>query len=176
MKILHLWRHAKSSRDDPGLPDHDRPLASRGQADAPRMAAHMALAGVDGGVRPDLVAVSSALRTRQTWELAATSLPAPSVRIEAGLYLCGPERLFDYILALPDDAEQVLMVGHNPDLEAVADRLAGDATAPALLNRLRDKFPTGAWAELHLGIDMWRQARTGCGVLFRLVHPRDLAI
>jgi phosphohistidine phosphatase len=30
MRTLYLLRHAKSSRDDPTLADHDRPLAKRG--------------------------------------------------------------------------------------------------------------------------------------------------
>jgi phosphohistidine phosphatase len=31
MKRLYLLRHAKSSWKDPGLADHDRPLAGRGR-------------------------------------------------------------------------------------------------------------------------------------------------
>ena len=34
---LILTRHAKSSWDDPGMDDHDRPLNSRGLRDAPAM-------------------------------------------------------------------------------------------------------------------------------------------
>jgi len=37
MKILLLLRHAKSSWDDPALPDHDRPLTERGKKDAKRI-------------------------------------------------------------------------------------------------------------------------------------------
>ncbi|MCB0075198.1 MAG: hypothetical protein KDE20_27255 [Caldilineaceae bacterium] len=39
MKTLLLLRHAKSSWDDPSLPDHDRPLNERGKASAPMMGA-----------------------------------------------------------------------------------------------------------------------------------------
>ena len=31
VKVLYLLRHAKSSWDDPDLPDRDRPLAPRGK-------------------------------------------------------------------------------------------------------------------------------------------------
>jgi len=38
MKKLLLYRHAKSSWEDPLLNDYDRPLALRGLRDAPYMA------------------------------------------------------------------------------------------------------------------------------------------
>ena len=40
---MHLWllRHAKSSWDDPGLDDEDRPLATRGESAADRIRDHL---------------------------------------------------------------------------------------------------------------------------------------
>src|SRR3546814_4108799 len=67
MRLLCLLRHAKSSWDDPGLADFDRPLAPRGRAAAPRIGAWIAAQGLC----PDVVLCSPALRTRQTWELVA---------------------------------------------------------------------------------------------------------
>ena len=40
MPTLYLLRHAKSSWDDPGLADHDRPLAQRGRRNAEALAEH----------------------------------------------------------------------------------------------------------------------------------------
>ena len=37
MKTLLILRHAKSSWDDPAVPDHDRPLTQRGKQDAKRV-------------------------------------------------------------------------------------------------------------------------------------------
>jgi len=42
MKTLFLVRHAKSSRDDPSLPDRERPLDDRGKRDAPKMGKRLA--------------------------------------------------------------------------------------------------------------------------------------
>ena len=42
MVELILVRHAKSDWGDPSLPDHDRPLNTRGRSDAPVMAARLA--------------------------------------------------------------------------------------------------------------------------------------
>lgn len=69
MKRLWLLRHAKSSWEDPGLPDPDRPLAPRGRRAAELLAAHLAASDV----RPGVVLCSSSLRTRQT---LAAILPA----------------------------------------------------------------------------------------------------
>src|SRR6187200_3248617 len=81
---LYLLRHAKSSWDDPGLPDHDRPLAPRGRKAAKRMGAHLR----ERGIEPQLVLCSSARRTRETVERLA--LPSGSqVEVEDGLYAAG---------------------------------------------------------------------------------------
>jgi phosphohistidine phosphatase len=64
MRQLLLLRHAKSSWDDPDLPDHARPLNARGK----RAAAVMAAVMQDLGLAPDIVLVSSARRTLQTLE------------------------------------------------------------------------------------------------------------
>ena len=59
---LFVLRHAKSSWDDPGLDDHDRPLAPRGQRAVKLLGEHLR----DRGVEPDQVLCSSARRTRET--------------------------------------------------------------------------------------------------------------
>ena len=58
MLILSLLRHAKSSWKDPTIADHDRPLNTRGTAEAPVMGKAMAERGLD----PDLVLCSTARR------------------------------------------------------------------------------------------------------------------
>ena len=62
MRQLLLLRHAKSSWDDPKLPDFERPLNLRGRAAATAM--REAMAGL--GLSPDQVLVSTAQRTLQT--------------------------------------------------------------------------------------------------------------
>src|SRR5262249_20163007 len=70
MKTLLVLRHAKSDRSDPGIVDHDRPLAPRGETAAPRMgAAPAALGNV-----PDAIVTSPAVRARDTARLAATGM------------------------------------------------------------------------------------------------------
>lgn len=73
MLRLILVRHAKSGWDDPGLDDHDRPLAPRGR----RAAGWLGTALRDGGFLPETILCSSALRTRQT--LDGTGVEAPDL-------------------------------------------------------------------------------------------------
>jgi phosphohistidine phosphatase len=67
MKTILLLRHAKSSWEDPDLPDYDRPLNKRGKNDAPRMGKLLK----DKDIIPDLIISSTAARAKKTAELVA---------------------------------------------------------------------------------------------------------
>jgi phosphohistidine phosphatase len=168
MLTLHLLRHAKSSWDDPGLADHDRPLAPRGIRAAGTMAAHMRAAGI----RPDLVLCSSSQRTRETLDLLDDAVPAScGVRIEDWVYGAWADELLDGLRRLPPDARRVLLVGHNPGLQDLALRLAASGE---LLAEVAEKFPTGALATLEADIRGWPDLAPGCARLAGFVRPRDL--
>src|SRR5439155_14129399 len=83
VRYLYLLRHAKSSWDDAGLEDHDRPLSPRGRKAAGKMADHLRASGT----RPALVLCSSALRARQTLERVAPAFgEVVSIKVERPLY------------------------------------------------------------------------------------------
>src|SRR6476660_10044523 len=83
MLTLSLLRHATSSWKEPALPDHDRPLNTRGKAEAPVMGKEIAKHGLE----PDLVLCSTARRTRDTLKLVLPELKSePKVIYEDGLY------------------------------------------------------------------------------------------
>ena len=69
-KELLLFRHAKSSRDDPDLDDFDRPLAERGVKDAPLIGREL----IARGWIPQMALVSPAARTTETWKLASAGM------------------------------------------------------------------------------------------------------
>ena len=125
VKRLWLLRHAKSSWDDPGLPDTDRPLAPRGQRAAELLAAHLAASDI----RPATVLCSSSLRTRET---LATILPALGdaleIHIERELYGAGPAALLERLGRVPNRALSVMLIGHNPGIQYLALEL-GDHRA-----------------------------------------------
>lgn len=161
VRRVWLLRHAKSSWDDPGLDDHDRPLAPRGLKAAGRIARWTA----ENDVRPELVLCSTALRARATLEVVAGSLGAPAVEIEGRLYHASAVELLERLREIPADLPGVLLIGHNPGLHDLACVLAPPGP---------EAFPTGALAELQLRIESWRDAHPGCAELVELVVPRSL--
>ena len=161
VKRLWILRHAKSSWGDPGLPDHDRPLAPRGKK-AGRRIARWAEAN---DVRPDLVLCSSATRAQATLDLVRPGLGKPEERVDRQLYHASVEDLLELVATEDDGLVGILLIGHNPTLHELAACLAPPGP---------DAFPTGALAVLRLEIDSWDELRPGCGLLQAFVAPRSL--
>jgi phosphohistidine phosphatase len=152
MHQLHLLRHAKSTWDD-DADDHERPLNKRGRETARLIGESLPKA--IGAL--DLVLCSSALRTRETAELALAGLrPAPRILFEDELYLATQSALLHRLRELDERCDAVMVIGHNPGLHELAIGLAapGSAGFSTLAN---GKFPTGvrvrfviatSWAEI----------------------------
>lgn len=169
MRTLHLLRHAKSSWDDPALPDSERPLAPRGRRAVAALRDHVR--ALDLSV--DLVLVSPALRARATWDgVAAGFGGAPTVRIQPRIYEAGVDDLLAIVRAVPDEVTALLLVGHNPGFEQLAETLVAGGDADALAD-LRLGYPTGGFASLAID-EPWHDLRPGAGELIRFVRPRDL--
>jgi phosphohistidine phosphatase len=170
MLRLLLLRHAKSSWDATGLPDLDRPLAPRGRRAAPLMAKLMA----ERRWLPDLVLGSPAERVRETWQLMAPRLgehiPCRTLRT---LYPGAPSRLLMTLRRAPDDAQTVLLIGHNPGLAALATSLCG-AGAKKARERMSSKFPTAGLAVIDFDLARWADIAAGAGRLEAFVRPKDL--
>ncbi|PZV33347.1 SixA phosphatase family protein [Mesorhizobium kowhaii] len=168
MKQLLLLRHAKSSWDDPDLDDFDRPLAGRGLKAAKLMGRELATRDW----LPDLVLVSPALRTRDTWRLVAAELPAhPRVAFAEALYDASATDILNQIHQADASSGSLLVVGHNPGLEDLAKQLAGSGSEAKARKRIEEKFPTAALARFVFEGD-WSGLSSA-----RLTHclgPRDL--
>ena len=171
MRTLYLLRHAKSSWDDPRLPDHERPLSERGQRAAGQIALHLER----NAIRPALVLCSSARRTRETLAAIRVALGENAdVVVEDELYGADAGQLVVRLRRCPPEAPSVMVIAHNPGLEDVAQHLAGDGDERAL-RQLRTKFPTGALATLDIGEHPWADLAPGQAYLVSLVTPRELA-
>ena len=145
MHMLHLLRHAKSSWQD-GVEDHERPLNRRGREAARRLGRD--LPAIAGGI--DLVLCSSAVRARETLDLALSGFAArPRCLIEGGLYLANCEKLLDRLRRLGESDGNVLVIGHNPGLHELAVALAAPDTAQSR-ELAKGKFPTAARASLSI--------------------------
>jgi phosphohistidine phosphatase len=166
---LVLFRHAKSAWPD-GVADHERPLAPRGQRDAPVMGRWLR----DAGCVPDQVWCSTARRAVQTWQLAQTGLGAtPPVTFERGIYESMAAGLLALIHGAPAAVGTLLVIGHNPVMEELGLMLAADSSGDAL-ERMQMKFPTAAIAVLEFG-GTWHALSQGRAHLTAFVTPRDPA-
>jgi phosphohistidine phosphatase len=163
---LYLLRHAKSSWDDPSLADGERPLAPRGRRDGKRIAEHLRRLEIE----PELVLCSSARRTRDTLELVRQAIGGATVLVEDELYGASAGELLERIRLVPDEVASVMVIGHNPGLEQLALALA---SAGEELERLGEKFPTGALATLELA-DQWDRVAPAGATLTAYVVPKQL--
>ena len=152
MRQLLLLRHAKSSWDDPKLPDRDRPLNARGRRAAAAMRTAMR----------DLVLVSPARRTLETLEALEPWDETPLIETLESLYLGSASQLLSVLHGVGEVVRSVLVIGHNPGLHELAQMLAGapqNAPAPDAARRMVEprwpssSFPVrgGRWARVAAG-------------------------
>ncbi|MDN3027697.1 histidine phosphatase family protein [Streptomyces sp. S.PB5] len=167
LRRLVVLRHAKSAWPE-GVPDHRRPLAPRGRRDAP--AAGLALAEAD--LLPGLALCSTAVRARQTWDLASAEWGTPPpVRYDGRLYGADVPELLDVVHEVSAEVETLLLVGHNPGLEDLVLELAGDGLDDAL-EQVGVKFPTSAVAVLAWRGTGWEALAPGTALLTMFTVPR----
>jgi phosphohistidine phosphatase len=170
MRRLLLLRHAKSSWSEPGASDHERPLNRRGQEAAPRIGAYLAR----HKLIPDRVLVSTARRTRETWDLVAAEAPAaPPPTFTERLYDATSRVLIEVFRDAAPEVKSLLVVGHNPGLQEVAQALIASGDLDDR-ERLREKLPTGGLVVIDFAIADWSKLHTRSGRLERFVVPRML--
>ncbi|MCW2315452.1 phosphohistidine phosphatase [Rhodoblastus acidophilus] len=138
---LYLLRHADAVQSGK-YRDHERPLTPAGREAAGRIGDALAARGE----RIDLALCSDALRARETLDLALAACGAnPELRLAPRLYRAEGDDVLDLLRALPDEAETVLAVGHNPAFAEFAVLFAGRGPS-ADMDRLKRYFPPAALA------------------------------
>jgi phosphohistidine phosphatase len=143
MDRLILFRHGKAEAESVSGEDFDRRLAPRGIRESAQMGARLA----DLGFLPDVVLVSPAARTRETWAAAEPSFPKAQPRFENELYHADSRCVRREAERAGKAAATVMVVGHNPGLQELAVRLLTEGHAPtALIARASRQFPTASAA------------------------------
>ncbi|MCL2423345.1 MAG: histidine phosphatase family protein [Micrococcales bacterium] len=146
-KRLVVLRHAKAERLGPT--DHKRPLALRGRRQASAVGASLRAEGLV----PDRVLCSSALRTRQTWDLVSSGIGPDAAEIccdvRDELYDASPRTIIALLNELTTE-HTVLVVGHEPTVSVVSVLLAGPTSSPDVVDRVRHGVPTSAWTLLEV--------------------------
>ncbi len=143
--------------------DFGRELKDKGKRNAQRMGVWLAR----NQLIPDLTIASPAVRAKRTAEKACKTagLRGDSIQFEKSIYNASTATLLDIVRTLPEDAERVLLVGHNPGFESLAMTLAKKPNyfgmSPGTLVRLKLKGP-------------WRKADKKCADLIEIVRPEEL--
>lgn len=114
-------RHAKSDWSNAGQTDHQRSLNARGKRDTPQIAQKIK----DYGILPDLILVSDAQRTRETWQILSEILPSAPTRFTHDLYLASAQQIIKTIEEVDPLIDTVLILAHNPGITDVFYSLAG---------------------------------------------------
>jgi phosphohistidine phosphatase len=168
---LMLLRHAKSEKAEPGQRDHERGLAARGRTDTPKIGAYMAR----HALIPDRVIVSSARRTRETWELLAPAFAKPPpVSFDERIYESNAEKILAVVRETGRTVGTLLIIGHNPGLHDTARLLIASGDVEAR-ERLNEGLPTAGLAAIDFAGKDWRKLHPHGGRLDRFVTPRSLA-
>lgn len=164
---LAIVRHAKSdwSHD---VADRRRPLAPRGERDAPLMGRWIGRVLAPLGA----VVVSPAQRTQQTWALMAPHVgTVRSASTDPRVYEAWGEDLVSVINELPESAMTAVLVGHEPGVSELALTLSNHHNQK-LRRRIVEKFPTCSLALLESAVP-WADFHPGCADLVEFVTPKD---
>ena len=161
MKQILLLRHAKSSWDDPKLKDFDRPLAKRGQEDAPRMGKFLE----QTGYLPGVVISSPAQRAKETTLLCleAAGFHEDIITWNDRLYYGSAADYLKAIQHAPNRVERIMLVGHNPKMEQIAGVLCGEAEI---------RMPTAALLCFEQAANKWEQIAAGLTQLKWMMIPK----
>lgn len=164
---LLILRHGKSDWEA-GAADFNRPLKDRGKRGAQRMGVWL----LQQGLQPDRVVSSPAERALVTAEKAckAMGIGAKGIVRDRRVYDAGPGELLRVLADCPEQAQRVMLVGHNPGLEQLLVFLA-DETIP--LPEDGKLLPTATLARLQMPED-WRDLQPGCARLVSITRPVGL--
>ena len=161
MKALLILRHAKAEKDA-SQGDKGRALTRRGRRDAAAIGQWMgALVG-----SPDAVVTSDARRAQETADLVASAIGFTGpITTEPDIYDADRDTLLRVVRRLPDSADCVLLVGHNPGCEQLAALLAGEEATVSPL-------PAARLVYLEFEVMTWRDVRPGEGRLRGVYTPK----
>src|SRR5688572_28712975 len=162
MKRVIIVRHAKSSWDDPSIPDFERPLNERGRHDAPEMAKRL----VDKKVAIDAFISSPAKRAKKTASLFAKEFGQSKedlVLVDA-LHHAAPEQFYEAIEKAPAKAKTIAIFSHNPGITDFVNTLTETRV---------DDMPTCAVFAVKSSIGDWKDFRQSPREFWFFDYPKN---
>lgn len=154
MKTLYLIRHAKSSWDNPGQDDVDRPLNDRGKRDAPRMGKRLK----EKEIYPQVIFCSHAKRAKSTARKIAKVIgyKKENIIINKHLYHASEDVLMSAVQNIDNDVKVAFLVGHNPGLTDFINSIRNDEF-------VLDNLPTCGVVAFTFETNNWKDVNWGKG-------------
>ena len=167
---LFLLRHAKSSWKNTEISDFFRPLNKRGRNGARLIGQYMD----KNQFIPDLVLCSAANRAIETISIIESCMPNKlKTYFLIDLYLASEATILNKIVQIDVPANSVLLVGHNPGIEAFFARLMSDFSIN-LKNQKIKKYPTGALSIFKVAAKKWADFNNKSVIFHDFVTPKSL--
>ncbi len=161
MKTLLLLRHAHAENLTPGASDSERALSDAGRSQARELGNYLR----QHSIAIDLALSSTATRARETTAIVlASSGMSTAFRYEQGMYEASRADLLGLVRKTEDAIGSLLLVGHNPGMEDLAQ----------LLTKRAVSMSTCTLAKIKLTVDKWSEVDEDLGDLESLVQPDDL--
>jgi phosphohistidine phosphatase len=151
-KKLILMRHGEAEIGAGYQKDFDRKLGATGIYRLQRLNKVL----VERDFSFDLIIKSPSRRTMETAKIIAENLIVMEAHVMDSIYESSVDNLLDIIQGLPDQYEQVIVIGHNPSLTALLAYLTGD---------FHLSLSPGMMAVLSFDLPEWKMLSKGTGYL-----------
>tara|TARA_Y100001934_G_C12332329_1_gene765766 strand:- start:829 stop:1326 length:498 start_codon:yes stop_codon:yes gene_type:complete len=162
LRSIILFRHGKSDWNANYESDHNRPVSKRGTKAAKKMGRY--LSNIDQV--PDLIISSTALRARNTAEIAINAGKWSSkLVLEKQIYESNVETLISIISKQSNEYNSICLVGHEPTFSSFIERCN---------NSTWSRFPTASMAQINFNINSWYDIDLKFGSLVWLIRPKEL--
>lgn len=163
MKTIYIVRHAKSSWDKIDLPDEKRPLMEKGKKRTKKAIRYLE----EKLTTVNYIISSPAVRAYETAKILALGLkyPLEDIKIDPQLYHADGDSIFDQICDLPDRFNSVMIVGHNPSLTDLANRL--------LITPI-ENLPTSGIVSISFDADNWKKVPVSVRRTNFILFPKEL--
>ncbi len=159
-KQLLLVRHGKSDWGNPQLKDFDRPLNKRGRESAPEMAYRL----LNRGFKFDLMVSSPAKRALSTAQYFAEVYEFKNIQLQAAIYEANTDTLLQLVNNFDDQADTVIMFGHNPGFTDFANELSNSDIY---------NIPTAGMVLISFPFDSWKMLSRGTGERIFFDFPKN---
>lgn len=167
LKTIFLVRHAKSDWAAEFRLDHERPISERGRKNAKFLREFLK----ERNLKIDIAYVSDAKRTIETLEIVNKKEELfRNVKVTHLLYEANLGIFYNLITSTEDNYNSILFLGHNPELEELANQLILRQNAYKDFSFFQ-KFSTSSIIGLSFPISSWKDISTVSGKLILFWTP-----